>query len=104
MFALKDLGEVDYFLGIQVKRTENGIDLSQKKYVTDLLCKTKMQYANCVSAPMTTGQKLTSYGSDPIEDVQLYRSVVGALQYATINWLEICFSVNKVCQFMQSPL
>lgn len=101
--ALKDLGEVDYFLGIQVKSTENGIHLSQKKYVTDLLCKTKMQYAKCVSAPMTTGQKLTSYGSDPVEDVQLYRSVVGALQYVTITRPEISFSVNKVCQFMQSP-
>lgn len=78
LFALKDLSEVDYFLGIQVKRTENGIHLSQKKYVTDLPCKTKMQYAKCVSAPMTTEQKLTSYGSDTVENVQLYRSVLGA--------------------------
>ena len=41
-FALKDLGEVDYFLGIQVKHTTDGLHLSQTKYVTDLLCKTKM--------------------------------------------------------------
>ena len=42
-FALKDLGEVDYFLGIQVKHTIDGLHLSQTKYVTNLLCKTKMQ-------------------------------------------------------------
>lgn len=78
--------------------------MCQKKYVTDLLCKTKMQYAKCVSAPMTTGQKLTSYGSDTVKNVQLYRSVVGALQYITITRPEISFSVNKVCQHMQNPL
>lgn len=63
-----------------------------------------MQYAKGVSTPMTPGQKLTRYGSDPVKDVQLYRSVVGALQYATITRPEISFSVNKVCQFMHEPL
>lgn len=77
--ALKDLGDLDYYLGIQVTKTAHGLHLSQKKYIMDLLCKTKMQYAKNVSAPMTTGQKLTSFGSDAVSNVQLYRSVVGAL-------------------------
>lgn len=54
-FVLKDLGKVDYFLGIEVRKTEAGIHLSQTKYITDLLCKAKMQYARSVAAPMTTG-------------------------------------------------
>ena len=53
---------------------------------------------------MTSGLRLTSYGSDPVADVTLYRSVVGALQYATVTRPEISFSVNKVCQFMHNPL
>ncbi|XP_062103938.1 uncharacterized mitochondrial protein AtMg00810-like [Humulus lupulus] len=53
---------------------------------------------------MNTGQKLTAYGSDPVRDIHLYRSTVGALQYATITIPEISYSVNKVCQFMQSPI
>lgn len=64
-FALKDLGEIDYFLGIQGKHTQAGLLLSQTKYVTDLLSKAKMQYSKLVSAPMTHGLRLTSYGSDP---------------------------------------
>lgn len=40
----------------------------------------------------------------PIENCQEYRSVVGALQYIPITRPEICFSVNKVCQYMQNPL
>ena len=41
-FALKDLGEDDHFLGIQGKHIADGLHLSQTKYVTNLLCKTKM--------------------------------------------------------------
>lgn len=88
---------------MQVTQTSNGLHLSHTKYIQDLLCKTKMQLPR-VSSPMTSGQKLTSYGSDPVQDTQLYRSIVGALQYFTITRPEISYNVNKVCQFMQSPL
>ena len=103
-FSLKDMGEVDYFLGIQVKKTATGFHLSQTKYVQDLLCKTKMQYARATSAPLSSGVTLSTYGSDPVDDPSLYRSVVGALQYATITRPELAYSVNRVCQFMQNPL
>ncbi|XP_024021324.1 uncharacterized protein LOC112091562 [Morus notabilis] len=62
-----------------------------------------MQYAKSASLPMTTGKKLSSFGSDHVSNVQLYRSV-GALQYVTIIRPEISYSVSKVCQFMQTPL
>ncbi|KAK6131700.1 hypothetical protein DH2020_034567 [Rehmannia glutinosa] len=103
-FTLRDLGQVDYFLGIQVQVTQQGVCLSQAKYIKDLLCKTKMQNAKPIHSPMTTGEKLTAYGNDRMVNVQLYRSTVGALQYVTITRPEIAFSVNKVCQFMQRPL
>lgn len=48
--------------------------------------------------------KLSVNDGDPFEDVTLYRSTVGALHNLTITWLDIAFSVNKVCQFMQHPL
>lgn len=63
-----------------------------------------MQYAHGYNTPMTGGLQLSAFGSDPVRDVQLYRSIVGALQYVTITRPEISFSVNKVCQFMQNPL
>ena len=53
---------------------------------------------------MTSGLKLSKHGSDFFEDATLYRSIVGALQYATIIRPEIAFCVNKVCQFMHQPL
>ena len=48
-FALKDLGTVNYFLGIQVQPTSEGLHLSQKKYITVLLCEVRMQYAKAIS-------------------------------------------------------
>lgn len=63
-----------------------------------------MQFANGFNTPMTSGLQFLAFRSDPVRDVQLYRSIVGALQYVTITRPEISFSVNKVCQFKQNPL
>lgn len=101
MFALKDLGEMSYFLGIQASKLPNGnIHLSQRKYILDLLIRANMQNAKPIATPMIGGQTLSAHGSDPVMDTQLYRSIVGALQYATITRPQITYSVNKVCQFM----
>ncbi|XP_062118523.1 uncharacterized mitochondrial protein AtMg00810-like [Humulus lupulus] len=53
---------------------------------------------------MIGGEKLYSDGSDLIQNPQLYRSLVGALQYVTITWPELSYAVNKAYQFMQTPL
>jgi len=62
-----------------------------------------MDEANSISSPMVGGCKLTKTGSEDFSDPTLYRSVVGALQNATITHPEISFFVNKVCQFMSQP-
>lgn len=72
IFALKELGEVNYFLDIQVTPTSEGFLLSQTKYVINLLCKAKMQYAKGINTLITSGQKMTGYGSEAVKDVQLY--------------------------------
>ena len=62
-----------------------------------------MDEANSISSPMVGGCKLTKSVYESFSDPTLYRSVVGALLYATITQPEISFSVNKVCQFMSDP-
>lgn len=85
VFALKDLGEINYFLGIQVKNTKEGLHLSQTKYLTTLLYRAKMQGAKGICTPMVYGKKPFSHGSEGVRDAQLYRLTVGALQYATMS-------------------
>ncbi|XP_062104373.1 uncharacterized mitochondrial protein AtMg00810-like [Humulus lupulus] len=104
VFALKDLGEVDYFLGIQVQHTTNGMHLGQRKYIIDLLAHADMQHVNPLPTPMAEGEKITTFGSDPLPEPYKYRSIVGALQYVTITRPEISYVVNKVSQFMHTPM
>jgi histone deacetylase 1/2 len=105
VFSLKQLGDLDYFLGIEVKHLpDNSLLLSQGKYIRDLLTKTNMLECKPIATPMMSSSKLSKTGSDNVTDSTLYRSVVGSLQYATITRPEISFAVNKVCQFMSAPL
>jgi len=104
-FPLKDLGDLHYFLGIEVSETSNGIILTQEKYVNDLLRRVNMADCKPVSTPLSTSEKLSIYEGVPLgpEDMTRYRSIVGALQYLTLTRPDISFSVNKVCQFLHAP-
>jgi histone deacetylase 1/2 len=98
-FALKDLGDVHYFLGIEVKKVHNGIILSQEKYANDLLHRVNMQICKTVDTPLSVSEKLSLTDGEVLggDDSTNYRSIVGALQYITLIRPDIAFSVNKVC-------
>ena len=103
-FALKDLGDVTQFLGIEVTKTSQGLHPSQSAYIKEILKKVKMIDAKPFPTPMVSDLKLSKSEGEPTIDGKLYRSVVGALQYATITRPELSYSVNKVSQFMSCPL
>jgi histone deacetylase 1/2 len=98
-FALKDLGDLSYFLGIEVKKVTDGIVLSQSRYANDLLKRVGMELCKPVETPLSTSEKLSAYVGNPLgpEDTTKYSSIVRALQYLTLTRLAISFSVNKVC-------
>jgi hypothetical protein len=102
-FAMKELGGLNYFLGIEVVPSTQGVLLSQKKYILDILTRTKMSEAKPVSSPMASSTHLSILDGDPCDDPTLYRSTVGALQYLSITRPDIAFSVNKLSQFMHNP-
>ncbi|KAH9680638.1 retrovirus-related pol polyprotein from transposon RE1 [Citrus sinensis] len=102
-FALKDLGDLNYFLGIEVVKSATGLYLSQAKYIADILAKHDMVYSSPVSTPTSTSQYLTKDSDDIIQNVSQYRSIVGALQYVTLTRPDIAYSVNKLSQFLSNP-
>ena len=61
-----------------------------------------MQFTKELPTPMSGEEKLSSIGNDPVDNPQLYRSIVRALQYVTITRPELAYLVNRVCQFMQN--
>lgn len=78
--------------------------LSQAKYIRDILHRARMEDCKGISTPLPANLKLSKTGTDLFEDLTLYRSIVGALQYVTITRPELGYSVNKVCQFLYQPL
>jgi histone deacetylase 1/2 len=104
-FAIKDLGDLHYFLGIEVKRGPHKLILTQERYARDVLKRSGMEKCKSIDTPLSSSDKLSIEDGDKLghEDATRYRSVVGALQYLTLTRPDISFSVNKVCQFLHSP-
>lgn len=104
-FAVKDLGDLEYFLGIEVKKTRDGIILSQRRYALDLLKRVNMEKCKPMSTPMGSAEKLFREQGIPLsaEEQFKYRSTVGALQYLTMTRPDLAFAVNKVCQYLHTP-
>lgn len=102
-FAIKDLGDLNYFLGIQVQRFKDGIFLSQSKYVADLLQTTDMADCKPVSTPMSIKPTTSAHGDALYHDITNYRKIVGTLQYLTLTQPDLASAVNVVCQHMHAP-
>ncbi|KAL5564579.1 hypothetical protein UlMin_027743 [Ulmus minor] len=75
LFSLKDHGDLNYFLGIEVKSATDSHLLSQKKYIANLLKKSKMDKAKPLPTPMVSNLKLTTTDGDPITNGTEYRSI-----------------------------
>jgi histone deacetylase 1/2 len=104
-FAIKDLGDLHYFLGIEVKKIHNGLVLTQEKYATDLIAKVGMSGCKAVPTPLSSTKQLSLIDGIPLgpDDTTNYRSVVGGLQYLTLTRPDMSYLVNKVCQFLHVP-
>jgi hypothetical protein len=102
-FAMKDLGPLGYFLGIQATKDSGGLHLRQSKYVLDLLNRTHMAESKPYRAPCAAGSKMSKYDGEPLSDPAAYRHIVGALQYVTLTRPDIAYSINQLCQHMHAP-
>jgi hypothetical protein len=101
--AVKDLSKLNFFLGVEVTPLKSGLLLSQRRYILDLLKRTKMLEAKPISSPMSSSSSLSAFVRDPMEDPLIYRSTVGSLQYLSLTRPDLAFAVNQVCQFMHKP-
>ena len=101
-FEMKDLGELRYFLGIEVIRSPSGIWLLQRQYGLDMLSKYGMTGCKPISVPLEQNVKLSAEKEELLEDVTAYICIVGSLIYMTITRLYLSYVVGLVSQFIQA--
>lgn len=101
-FEIKDLGQLKYFLGIEVARSKEGIMVSQRKYVLDLLKETGMSGCRPAETPIDTNIKFGNKEGNSVNQSQ-YQRLVKKLIYLSHTRPDIAFVVSLVSQFMQSP-
>lgn len=102
-FHMKDLGQLTYFLGLEVHSNTSGIFLHQHKYTQDLVSLAGLQDSSLVDTPLEVNVKYHMEEGELLSDPSLYRQLVGSLNYLTITRPDIAFAVQQVSQFLHSP-
>jgi hypothetical protein len=103
MFSMSDLGLLNYYLGIEVHQSPEGITLCQAGYAAKLLEKSGMKGCNTVQIPMEARLHLSKEGKGSSVDATQYRSIVGSLRYLIHTRPDITYSVGIVSRFMENP-
>jgi hypothetical protein len=97
------MGELTFFLGIQVKQTKQGTFMHQAKYTKDLIKKFNMAELKPVSTPMSSTSSLGPDEDGEAVDQREYRSMIGSLLYLTATRPDIQFIVGLCTRFQASP-
>ncbi|GKV39929.1 hypothetical protein SLEP1_g47623 [Rubroshorea leprosula] len=102
-FDMSNLGEMSYFLGLEIKQCGNGIFLSQKKYAQDMMKKFNMGYSKPISTPLVLNCKMSKNDGSAYVDASWYRSIIGSLLYLTATRPDIMFVASLLSRYMSSP-
>ncbi len=93
------LGELVFFIGLQISQQSNGIFISQSKYIKKMMKRFQMEECKPVSTLMVTGYKLSNDNESTEVDTNLYRSMIGSLLYVTASRPDVMHAVGLVGRF-----
>jgi hypothetical protein len=102
-FEMPMIGELSYFLSLQIKQLKNGTFVSQGKYIKDMLKKFGMEDAKGISTPMGTNGSLDSDTSGNMVKQKMYQSMIESLLYVTESRPDVMFSICMCARFQASP-
>ncbi|KAI3715571.1 hypothetical protein L6452_22557 [Arctium lappa] len=102
-FQMNMMGEMNFFLGLQVKQFSSGIFINQSKYIFDILRRFKMENSKPIGTPMAPGTKIGIDPSGKDVDVRTYREMIGSLMYLTSSRTDIMFSTCLCARYQANP-
>lgn len=100
---MTDLGNMCYFLGIEVVQSCAGNFIGQKKYVQEILERFWMVGCNPIKNPIILGEKLTSDPEGKRVDNTFYKQIIGSLMYLLATRPDIMYVVSLLSRFMKIP-
>jgi hypothetical protein len=102
-FEMSLLGELSFFLGLQIRQSNQGIFISQTKYIREMLKRFGMEDCKPVITPMQTSCKLSKDDDSKSTDQRQYRSMIGSLLYVTTSRPDVMQAVGQVARFQAAP-
>ncbi|KAK1429938.1 hypothetical protein QVD17_12293 [Tagetes erecta] len=102
-FQMSSTGEINFFLGLQVKQSADGIFINQSKFVEKLLKKFKMQDFQTIRTPSDVNCKIQPDPKGKAVDQTLYRSMIGSLMYLTASRPDIMYAVCVCARYQSDP-
>ncbi|KAJ9561389.1 hypothetical protein OSB04_006549 [Centaurea solstitialis] len=102
-FKMSMMGEINFFLGMQVRQFSDGIFINQSKYIFDLLKKYDMSGCHSIGTPMATGNSIGPDQKGKDVDLRNYRSMVGSLMYLTASRPDIMFATCVCARYQAKP-
>ncbi|GJW07734.1 retrovirus-related pol polyprotein from transposon TNT 1-94 [Tanacetum coccineum] len=102
-FEMSMMGELNFFLGLQIKQMEDGIFFNQSKYIKEMLKKFGLEDSKPMKTPMSFDTKLTKDEECESVDSTKYQGMIGSLLYLTASRPDIMFSVCLCARFQEAP-
>ncbi|KAJ9552678.1 hypothetical protein OSB04_016723 [Centaurea solstitialis] len=102
-FKMSMMGEINFFLGLQVRQFSDGIFINQSKYIFDLLKKYDMSGCRSIGTLMATGNSIGPDHEGKDVDLRNYRSMVGSLMYLTASRPDIMFATCVCARYQAKP-
>ena len=102
-FEMSIVGELTFFLGLQIRQLKDEVFLSQSKYARELVKKFGLESTKHSGAPTSTTTKLSNDASRKDVEQKLYRSMIGRLLYLTVSHPDISFSVGAYARYQANP-